>query len=703
MNLSQAMERLSTGSKINSAKDDAAGLAITNRMTSQIRGMAKAINNTNDAISMSQTAEGAIGNVGDILQRMRELAVQAGTGTLNDSDRSNIQLEVAQLKSQIDDIANKTNHNNIKLLDGSAQNVVIQTGTNSGDTMKMGFESMKTKDIGLGSKAFLQSSGGAQATRGALEASTLYLNGVAVGASLADDDTASPTTFKTSSAISKAAAINRVADLSGVYARAEANMLSGTAMTVQAAASTGTVTINGVNTDVFSTSLDTGLTRKTVVAAINAISAQTGVVATDTGDNTTGVTLAAADGRNINLTLNTLKSTSTGLKVSAATTYVGSYSLFTLDGRDITVGQTAGTTGTNAATIENTSGLQVGTYKSDTAIYTTSNRTAVTAAPSSSNTGLLNGNSLVINGIAIAAAVSSDDRSSFEGTGILGVGVAGGTSSTRAAGAIAIAAAINRSSEQTGVTAKAAPNILRGTGFALSTAAATGAGVFLNGVTFRVPAANGFTVDQVIDRFNEFSAQTGVVASRFGAGMQLEAADGRNIVLGSSAVAAHLGLTGVTVGGSGAGTSAAAHVGSVQLSSDKAFEVKAGSNGNANLELLGFFQGTYGASKNGVKVAQVDVSTTVGANQALVAIDSAINTVSAAQAKSGAINNRLDSIINNLTEGSKNMQASRSRILDTDYALETTNLAKQQIIQQAATAMLAQANQSAQGILSLLK
>jgi len=154
LSMSQAMERLSTGSKINNAKDDAAGLAITNRMTSQIRGMAKAIGNVNDAISMSQTAEGAIGNVSDILQRMRELAVQAGTGTLNDSDRSSLQLEVSQLKQQIDDIANKTNHNNIKLLDGSAQNVVIQTGVNSGDTMKIGFDSMKTKDIGIGSKAF---------------------------------------------------------------------------------------------------------------------------------------------------------------------------------------------------------------------------------------------------------------------------------------------------------------------------------------------------------------------------------------------------------------------------------------------------------------------------------------------------------------------------------------------------------------------
>jgi flagellin len=389
--------------------------------------------------------------------------------------------------------------------------------------------------------------------------------------------------------------------------------------------------------------------------------------------------------------------------LKAAATYVGSYSLFTLDGRDITVGQTAGTTGTSPATVENTSGLQIGTYKADTAIYTTSNRATTRLVPASGTTGLLNGNSLVINGIAIAAGSATDDQASFEGTGILGVAVAGGTSSSRASGAIAIATAINRSSEKTGVTAKAASNILRGSGFSASTTAITGAGVFLNGVTFRVPGVSGYTIDQVIDRFNEFSGQTGVVASRFGTGMQLEAVDGRNIVIGSSAATAALGLTGVTIGASGAGTSANAYVASVQLSSSSAIDINAGSNGNANLELLGFFQGTYGASKNGLKIAHVDVSTAAGAGQAISAIDNAINTVSAAQAKSGAINNRLESIINNLADGSKNMQASRSRILDTDYALETTNLAKQQIIQQAATAMLAQANQSSQGILSLLK
>ncbi|MSQ64731.1 MAG: flagellin, partial [Limnohabitans sp.] len=360
LSLSQAMERLSTGSKINSAKDDAAGLAITNRMSSQIRGMAKAIGNVNDAISMSQTAEGAIGNVGDILQRMRELAVQAGTGTLNDNDRSSLQLEISQLKQQIDDIATKTNHNNIKLLDGTAQNVVIQSGVNSGDTMKIGFDSLKTKDIGIGSKAFLQSAVGTSATRAALAASSLYLNGVAVGASLADDDTASPLAGKATSAIAKAAAINRVANLSGVYARAEGNYISGTIMTAQTAVSSGTVTINGVVTDQFTTSLDTSLSRKAAVNAINAITSQTGVTASDTGDDKTGVTLLAADGRNINLTLTTLSAATTGLKLAAATTYVGSYSLFTLDGRDVTISQATGTVGTLPATVENTSGLQVG-------------------------------------------------------------------------------------------------------------------------------------------------------------------------------------------------------------------------------------------------------------------------------------------------------------------------------------------------------
>ena len=688
LSMSQAMERLSTGSKINSAKDDAAGLAITNRMTSQIRGMAKAINNVNDAISLTQTAEGALGNINDVLQRMRELAVQSGTGTNNDQDRASIQLEVSQLKAQIDEIAKKTNHNNIKLLDGTAQNLVVQTGFNSGDTMKLGFASAQTKDIGVGSRASLASTGGSYSSGSTFDkfsAGALLLNGVAVGESLALDDTASSAN-QAASAIAKAAAINKVAAISGVYAKASATTLSGTAMSL-AASTQGYVTINGVNTDTFSSSgTSTALSRKAAVNAINAKSAITGVVATDTESDEGGITLTAADGRNIVVDATTGGHTSAGLGLQAVTTQVGSYSLYTLDGRDINVSFKDGDND-----VEAFSGLRNGTYTSDTALYTSYKRTNPLAAiaPTSALQGLLNANSMIINGVAIGQALATDDTASIDTA----------LSSSRAASAIAIAAAINRKADLTGVTAKAAPNVIRGEGFT-AIATATVGSVYLNGVTISV---NTQTRNGVIDSINQYSGQTGVTAKAWGAGIEYSAADGRNIVIGSSVGNAGLGLTGISIGTAETSALAFTYYSQVTLSSANSFKVEAGTNGVLNLEKLGFRQGTFGGTDNGLKINQLDVSTVSGSSQALVAIDAAINTISAQQAKSGAYNNRLDSIITNLNEGSKNMQASRSRILDTDYATETTNLAKQQIISQAATAMLAQANQSSQSILSLLK
>jgi flagellin len=686
LSMSQAMERLSTGKKINSAKDDAAGLAITNRMTTQIRGYAKAIGNANDAISMSQTAEGAIGNVGDILQRMRELAVQAGSGTMSDADRSNMQLEVTQLKQEIDNIAKNTNHNNIKLLDGSAQNITIQSGVNSGDTMKIGFDSMKTKDIGVGSRASMASVGGlysASTTFDALSAGALLLNGVAVGASLTADDSASSSNASVS-AIAKAAAINKVASLSGVYAKADANTVSGSAMT--AAQASGYVTINGVNTDTFSTSsTSNALSRNSVVAAINAKTAITGVTAIDTQSDELGINLVAADGRNITVDATTGGLTASGTGLSGTNgTYVGSYNLYTLDGRDIDVSFKDGSTAAEAM-----SGLRNGTYASDTATFTTLIRTAPAAAtaPTSALQGLLNANSMIINGVAIGQALATDDTASATGP----------LSSTREASAIAIAAAINRKSTQTGVTATAAPNVLRGSGF---TATQSSSSIYLNGVFI---TANSQTRNGLIDSINSYANQTGVVASAWGAGVQYTAADGRNISIGASAGNTALGLTDITIGTSNTSITAITFYSQVTLNSDSKFTVEAGSNGVTNLENLGFRQGTFGGSDNGLKVNQIDVTTISGASQALTALDAAINTISAAQAKSGALNNRLDVIVSNLSESNQNMQASRSRILDTDYASETTSLAKQQIIQQAATAMLAQANQSSQSILSLLK
>jgi flagellin len=682
LKLSAAMERLSTGSRINTAKDDAAGLAISNRMTSQIRGMAKAIQNTNDAISMTQTAEGAYKGVNDILARMRELSVQSATGTMNDNDRSSIQLEVAQLKSQIDDIATKTNHNNIKLLDGSAQKVVIQTGTNQGDTINLNFASARTKDIGVGTRATLASAGGqyvANTSFEALEDSAMYLNGVAIGASQALSDNGS-TVAASASAISKVAAINAKSELSGVYAKVDTNVVSGTGG-MTATALTGTITINGVTTDSFSTSAaSTSLSRKATVTAINAKSEQTGVVAIDTEDDTLGVTLQAKDGRNIDIAFNTLTAAATGVRDTG--TFVGSYNLYTLDSRSIDVSFQTGD-----QNVEAFSGLRNGSYASDTALYNTYKRAtaAEATAPSDTTTGTLSNDSLIINGVAIGQALATDDTATDTTA----------ASSTREASAIAIAAAINRKTDLTGVTASASPNVIRGEGFT----AGTSADVYLNGVTF---TANAVTRNAVIDSFNDVSDRTGVVASAWGEGIELRAVDGRNISIGS-ATAANIGLTGIGIGSAAGSATAVTYYSQVTLQSDNKFEVKSGNAGIPNLELLGFRQGTFGGADNGLKINQVDVSTVSGANQAIVAIDAAIETISKSQANSGALNNRMDYIVANLSEASQNMSASRSRILDTDYATETSSLAKQQIISQAATAMLAQANQQPQSVLSLLK
>jgi len=146
--LSQAMERLSTGKKINSAKDDAAGLAISSRMTSQIRGLNMAIKNANDGINLAQTAEGAMTEVTDMLQRMRELAVQAGNSTNTDADRSAMNAEVNQLKSEIDRIASTTQFNNINLLDGSYTDKKLQIGNNANQTMNVGITSVASSVLG---------------------------------------------------------------------------------------------------------------------------------------------------------------------------------------------------------------------------------------------------------------------------------------------------------------------------------------------------------------------------------------------------------------------------------------------------------------------------------------------------------------------------------------------------------------------------
>ena len=147
--LATAMQRLSSGLRVNSAKDDAAGLAIAERMNAQVKGLTVASRNSNDGISLAQTAEGALGKVGDMLQRMRELAVQSSNATNSTSDRKALQAEVTQLSSEIDRVAKTTTFNGTKILDGSFSGAVFQVGANSGDNITVGsLADAKGKDLG---------------------------------------------------------------------------------------------------------------------------------------------------------------------------------------------------------------------------------------------------------------------------------------------------------------------------------------------------------------------------------------------------------------------------------------------------------------------------------------------------------------------------------------------------------------------------
>ena len=149
--LQTAMERLSSGKRINSASDDAAGLAIASKMTSQISGMNQAVRNSNDGISYAQTAEGALGEVTNMLQRIRELAVQSANGTYSDADRTNLDVEVTELKAQITSILATTEFNGTRIFNANASggtysaaagSVSIQTGVNSGDTVSISFSAL---------------------------------------------------------------------------------------------------------------------------------------------------------------------------------------------------------------------------------------------------------------------------------------------------------------------------------------------------------------------------------------------------------------------------------------------------------------------------------------------------------------------------------------------------------------------------------
>lgn len=694
--LTTSMQRLSSGLRINSAKDDAAGLAISERMTSQIGGLNQATRNSNDGISMTQTAEGALSSISDSLQRIRELAVQSANGSNTDADRASMQAEASQLLSEIDRVSTQTKFNGKTLLDGSLNNQQFQVGANSGETISFSVGSARTSKLGSSDAAAITTAQNSGTT--GLKEGAFSLNGVMIGPSLAAADTASTASAEASS-IAKAAAVNAKSAQTGVTATVNATEVAGSSMT--AAVGDGSIAINGVTVNLTVTA-DAAASRASVIAAINAKKDQTGVTAVDTGDDKGGVKLVAADGRNIQLsaftqTTGTVTAASTGLG-AASTTNTGSITLNSDKAIAITSSQN-GAVGTGGI---KDAGLAVGTYSSQTAYAST------TSAAAGALTKIVSGD-FKINGAQIGASAASSDTASYSFAS-----VAGGADAKALSG-ISKAAAINALSAQTGVTASVNATAVQGSSM---TAAATSGTLVINGVTTgtittttNAAASRKATVDAI----NAISGRTGVIATDTNddtKGVTLAAADGRNITATQGTTGtlttASTGLSAstVVVNAGAAATPAELDAGTttstLTLSSTKAFTIEAGSTGTGTAA-LNLKVGTYGSGRSGDSLDKLNISTVDGANKALTAVDNALKTVNSARSDMGAVQNRFSAVVSNLQSTSENLTASRSRIRDADFATETASLSRGQILQQAGTAMLAQANSLPNGVMALLR
>jgi flagellin len=602
-----------------------------------------------------------------------------------------------------------------------------------------------------------------------MESSDMLINGVTVGASYASDDTLSPSGSAASSAIARAAAINLVSSETGVSAVVNTNVMTGTAMGAALSAASGTVTINGfTSAQIDTTTSNTRESRTAVVNAINSISAKTGVVAINSGNDNQGIRLQSANGANIEVAFNSLESTAaefatrTGLKEGLQ---VGTYSLETSVEGALEVTTTTTGDWTRA-------GLRPSDYTVNQATINTAVRPLVTTADDIESLGA---GDLVINGVAIRAALSSDDTVSSSST-----------TSSNLASAIATAAAINDSYELTGVTAKANPVT---TSSSTTTVLVAGThSLYINGITVSVTIAttesSAERLVNVIDAINAQLGQHGVLASdEDTGGITLTTPDGRNLSVwhDSTIAASEFGLgsaSGVVsvIGATADSDSGATLYGSISLTADaapvqpsagaapgngdappytsKTFTVEAGVNGfdadEGDFTSLGFQAGTFGGDVNeasskmtpprtgrmtfqvGASANQtiaidladfgkngpitgpitgdsdktppdVQIATAVGATAVLKLLDAAMDKVNGVRATMGAVMNRLQHVMDNLSNVVVNTEASRSQIQDADYAAASSELSRTQIMKQAATAVLAQANTDQQTVLKLLQ
>ena len=658
--MGDAMERLSTGSRINSASDDAAGSAIASKMEAQTRSLAVAVRNANDAISLTQTAEGALGEVEDILQRIRELAVQSGNSTLNASDRVQLQAEADALTAEIDAIASQTNFNSVSLFDGTNTSVSMQVGINARDTLSIALQKTDVASLGIGSSnttraitservtAFADTDAdqikinGENFASGDLTAATVPLNGINVDTSALASPTAAQDAGYTAAAL--AAAINTNSGTHGAVATAF-NTVVGTSSSYTAAS----VTLNGVT-------IASQATKAEFVSAVNQSTAGVTATLSDAGV----ITLSNENGADINV-----GGGMTGMGF-ATDIYGGFITLANSDGSDVVI---------EAGSTENGYG--------DSADGTVAIVNRLGFNP-------ISGTSVT------SASVTSTDLTALMGVKINDVAIGDSADSS----ALAKAAAINAAGA--GVTATASTQVrvtVDITGTIANSATAS-----INGITTNISAATN--IEDVVSTVNTaLSGNVDIIASSNDDGeLVLTSASGLNIAIDDGTATDVFTAATMADGTSLTVTNGATTArGVLTLTSDSGGVIKIEDgevDTHTGLATLGLQAQSEKASET---TSGLSMSTVAAASSALTAIDTAIETVSTFRAGFGATENRLDKAINNLTTYKVNLEAAKGRIEDADFASETAALTKSQILNQAATSMLAQANASKQNLLALLQ
>ena len=725
--MNQAMERLSTGVRINSAGDDAAGLAVANKMESQLRGMDVAIRNSQDGISLVQTAEAGMSEITNMVVRMRELSVQMNNGVYTDGDRANAQLEVTALLAEVDKIASNTAFNSVKVLDGT-YSTSVRAGNTNAESIDVVISSNGTKT--LGEIAALSTLANSSATGTRTTASQVTTSAVSAKESteVRVGFTTDMQTFATNNAAKTLSyalsgtdagdftvdsSNNRIKD-SVTLANGDSKAVTLT-LTARSNSSAGTETASTATGSAVATAATVEESNAVTIAKSSALTAYIAGAGAPVVGSAEYVITGGTDASDFSIVSGTgvlSNSSASSLDVSGGATRNVQLTVF--DRRGTSAG-----TNTSEVTVSGTIGSSTTTINtafevSDTVTIAKTNGLIEKLADDGTT---INASDNVANNIDVAVThtggtnVGAANAFAFSGGNIVGTGINFNTSATYTVTAVStLKAAVATLSATTG-TASNNSDVTNGTTTAaMHNATAMTIGVAAGGLQDSINYGGSNTVitsavnaaSQDISSLLTINSSNGVISLASGVGqvpadtytiVRTVTHDGdTNGVVNTYKDTTTLTVTDYkhtdtyTVTATDSSVLATENLTITSTASDK-FVDNIALSVTANVDHL----------------SDVDVSTQAGAARAVTILDKALDTLSSSQAKLGAVQNRLSHNIDNLSTGAMLTETARGRILDADFARETSELSKQQILGQAATSMLAQANQSKQSILALLQ